>query len=403
MSNNNSNNNKLDREYEIPGNICGFSTLDGGTIKQIFPPWNKVHKKEDFNNIWNTYVSGELDPRTGKRTGKNCHSHAINVLDSTFKNMMDSKDKQNEKVFNNIYNTYKLIREAISPMPFDGHTKNPRTIHAYGMYSALASGMKYDFTPIIERFNELSTLFYSKNYSVLDTKMRATLVELKQTNFVTSILTAPSQTAVTCTNMMRALFMGQKQIDKLPPESRATVLSYKKMLAERIRDPQILKTFQNMGNKQYEEIAKFVVGRTKDSANNVKGYIETATAMMQRGEFFLPRNDEMVKEATIDNVLENILSALANCNSSSPSAVMNSLKTAIKDSYDTLEYTIKVEEPKPEATVEELKKGNLIYEKEAQDDLTKLYEGDSTSDTEVAQAYDSFKEAQILNAENVNF
>lgn len=383
--------NKLDDKHAIQSRILYLvHSIDGKPVRYIFPMWKNTFPKQ-FKESWDTYVHGKIDPATGKRSEKNCHTHVMNILDRTFKPLMD--DPQ----YKNWTENYKKLHDLISPVPFDGkdRIKNTRSIYAYGMYAALSSGMTLDYPKLIEKVENITNLLYT-NPSRGDREMNKLILELKQTNFIASMLASPSYCGSEYVHILDALTLSEKEIKELGPGNQSCIRSYTNELKTKIKNPNILKMFKEMTKAQRQEILAHLEKLTFSAADKVHENVEKATKIIESGKFLLPRSDEMVKEVVIDNALTNIvnsLNALPDKNLN-PRQLIDAIARAGTLSFNQLESVTNIEEPSPNASLGELRKGSIIYDKEAQAISNEYINTNSSNEksAEVATLYDAHQQ-----------
>lgn len=335
--------NKLQDRYAIQPNILLLRSLDGKPVRLVYPTWSIIYPSS-FKDSWETYVHGKIDPRTGKRSEKNCHTHVMNILDRTFKPIVDNPHK--DKVEQEWANIYTKIHDLISPVPFNGKLKNPRLIKAYGMYSALSCGMTLNFEKIIKEVEIISENMYT-NTSYAKAKANLLCLKLEQTNFIASMITAPAQTSATCVNAVRGLTMNDKQISQLPAQIQPVVREMGRELREKIKNPNVIKALQGLTEQQQKEIINHIDNVTKNAVNHIQGNIKTATDIVNRGNFLMAESHEMVKLAVIDNVLDNLalsLSKLPQSGRIEPRTLISTIGTSITKSFNHMEEVAKVGE-----------------------------------------------------------
>ena len=335
--------NKLQDRYAIQPNILLLRSLDKKPIRLVYPTWSSMYPAS-FKDSWDTYVHGKIDPKTGKRSEKYCHSHVMNMLDRAFKPIVDNPNK--DKMEQEWATVYTKLHDLISPVPFNGKLKNPRLIKAYGLYSALSCGMTLDFEQIINDVDIITKNMYS-NTAYAKAKANLLCLKLEQTNFIASMITAPAQTSATCVNAVRALTLSEKQISALPAQVQPVVREMANELRAKIKNPNVIKALQGLTEQQQREVINHIDNLTQSSINRIQGNIKTATDIVNKGNFLMAESHEMVKLSCIDEVLDSLATSLSKLPQSGrvdSRTLISTFGTTFTKSFQHMEEVTKVGE-----------------------------------------------------------
>ena len=160
-------------------------------------------------------------------------------------------------------------------------------------------------------------------------------------NYIGCMLTAPTNASATSVNAVRALTMDNKEISQLPEASRTMVIAFRDEFKSKIKNPNVLNTLQNLNQAQFKELLNYIDKLTINATNNISGHVSRATAAIARGDLFKPMDDDSIKEATLENVINNMIGSLNKISGrTTASAVMDAIKSSTLQTFNHLENTI---------------------------------------------------------------
>ena len=326
---------KLDDRHAIRGDILDLHTIDGRPIRVVYPLWGSIYQTS-YKTICDEYMNGK------NNSGKYCFNQIKNILNAAFKPLANEPNKTRADEL--LVQKYKTILHGLLPISPYAQSKFPRELYAYGIYGAMSCGMQLDFKRITERCQFVANNLHSSDpdvkRQVMNTMNKLTL-EIRQMNYIGCMLTAPANISATSVNIVRALTMDSKELSQLPESSREIAVALKNEFKSKIKNPNVLSTLQNLNQSQFKELLNYIDKLTVNATNNISGHVSNATSAIARGDLYKPLDDNSIKEATLEDVVENMINSLNKLPSRvTASTLIDTIKTSTLQSFNELEQTI---------------------------------------------------------------
>ena len=119
------------------------------------------------------------------------------------------------------------------------------------------------------------------------------------------------------------------------------IATFKDEFRAKIKNPNILSTLQNLNQAQFKELMTYIDKLTYNATNKISGQVATATNAIARGDLYKPLDDNSIKEATLEDVVSNMINTLNRLPArSTTSTIMDAIRTSTLQSFNDLEHTI---------------------------------------------------------------
>lgn len=345
--------NLLKEQYQIRSNFLIFKSVDGKPVRAIYPSWGKIYPKA-YNTLklkhrFGNPVNKDLEVSKENSDRKRCLAEV--------KSYLSSCDPE----------FYKQVYNMLDPVSLDAKPIDGRKFKAYGIHSALYSGMEVDYDRIIKEVKQIQEATFTNPTKANHLKNLLTL-ELKQSNYIASLMYAPTSMS-------------------------AKLVETRDELAKRL----------GLKKSEVNELTEMLDNMLNNNLKNVHTYIDNATKIIESGKFLLPRDDEAIKKACYDyprQAIDNAFNKLADKDLSRVyGSKLDMAKAIIIDINKNYNNAISV--PSPTATHDIFRDSAFIDDIEARETRNNLINGQETPDManpdEVALLYDSFEENNSNN------
>lgn len=327
---------KLDDRHAIQGDILDLHTIDGRPIRIVYPTWNSLYPSS-FKTISNEYMNGK------NNSGKNCYNQVRNMLTPLI-NSLESNSPLSESERDTL-RRYNTILHGLLPISTFSTSKYPRELYAYGIYGALSSGMQLDFTRIVNDIKTITIDIYSNDPATkanAERTLSGLTLHVRRLNYIGCMLTAPANTSATCTNIIRALTMDEKQISQLPNHVKEFIKTFNDELYSKVKNPNLFQALKSFTPAQYKELLNHINKLTTNATEKISGHVRYATDAISRDDVFKPKNDNSIKKATLEDVVDRMIDALGKLpqNKLDSRTIMDTIKRSTHDSFNELDKTI---------------------------------------------------------------
>ena len=327
---------KLDDRHAIQGDILDLHSIDGRPIRIVYPTWNSLYPSS-FKTISNEYMNGK------NNSGKNCYNQVRNMLTPLI-NSLESNSPLSESERDTL-RRYNTILHGLLPISTFSTSKYPRELYAYGIYGALSSGMQLDFTRIVSDIKTITTGIYSNDPATkanAERTLSGLTLHVRRLNYIGCMLTAPANTSATCTNIIRALTMDEKQISQLPNHVKEFIKTFNDELYSKVKNPNLFQALKSFTPAQYKELLNHINKLTTNATEKISGHVRYATDAISRDDVFKPKNDNSIKKATLEDVVDRMIDALGKLpqNKLDSRTIMDTIKRSTHDSFNELDRTI---------------------------------------------------------------
>ena len=327
---------KLDDRHAIQGDILDLHSIDGRPIRIVYPTWNSLYPSS-FKTISNEYMNGK------NNSGKNCYNQVRNMLTPLI-NSLESNSPLSESE-RDVLRRYNTILHGLLPISTFSTSKYPRELYAYGIYGALSSGMQLDFTRIVNDIKTITIDIYSNDPATkanAERTLSGLTLHVRRLNYIGCMLTAPANTSATCTNIIRALTMDEKQISQLPNHVKEFIKTFNDELYSKVKNPNLFQALKSFTPAQYKELLNHINKLTTNATEKISGHVRYATDAISRDDVFKPKDDNSIKEATLEDVVDRMIDALGKLpqNKLDSRTIMDTIKRSTHDSFNELDKTI---------------------------------------------------------------
>ena len=280
----------LDEKCAVQPDILYLHSHDGKPLRELYPTWSANYKQE-FTVYAKEYMHGAGESE------KNCFEELRQVVRTeTVDKFLEAGALQEDVICRKLQAVIDGLWPISVHVPYinekKGEEVKDREIIAYGIYGALNCGMRLDFAPIIAKCRaiQVGVLAGGAEKERALRELDRLLLEIRQMNFLGSVLEACADLSATCTNALRGVALQDTELEKLPDHVKKIIAKmHARFLDGKLQ--KIVTICNGAAGNPFRRLVLIVNKFTLQYLAKVNGVIQGALKKIRAGKFYKPRDD----------------------------------------------------------------------------------------------------------------